>query len=56
MLGREDINKVSILGEYTLGRFVVQVEKVINMKKITLKYWCYDSKMSTGTEVEKISP
>lgn len=45
MLGKEDINKLSIIGEYTL-RFVVQVEKVINRNKITLKYWCYDRKMS----------
>ena len=55
MLGKEDINKLSILGEYTLIRFLVQVEKVINMSKITLKYWCYDSKRSKGTKVEKIS-
>lgn len=54
-MGKEDINKLSILGKYTLIRFVVQVEKVINMSKIILKYWCYDSKRSKGAEVEEIS-
>lgn len=53
MLGKEDENKLSILGGYTLRKLVVQVEKVINMKKIILKYWYHDSKMNKGTEVEK---
>ena len=52
-MGKEDENKFSILGGYTLRNLVVQVEKVINMKKIILKYWYYDSKMNKGTEVEK---
>lgn len=54
-MGKEDINKLSILGQYTLVRFVVQVENVINMSKIILKYWCYDSKRSKGTEVGESS-
>ena len=53
MLGKEDENKLSILGGYTLRKLVVQVEKVINMKKIILKYWYHDSKMNKGSEVEK---
>ena len=55
MLGK-DANKFSILGQYTLRKPVVQVDKVINMKiKFTLKYWYHDSKMNKGTEVEKIN-
>lgn len=53
MWEEKDINKLSILGEYTFRRFVVWVEKVINMNKMTLKYWCYVSKMSKDTQVEK---
>lgn len=54
MLGKDE-NKFSILGQYTLRKSVVQVDEVINMKKITLKYWYHDSKMNKGTEVEKIN-
>lgn len=32
MLGKDE-NKFSILGQYTLRKSVVQVEKVINIKK-----------------------
>lgn len=32
-MGKEGENKLSILGGYTLRKLVVQVEKVINMKK-----------------------
>lgn len=53
MLGKEHINKLSIFGEYTLRKTVIQVKKVINMNKITLKLWCYDSKMSKAQRWRK---